>query len=84
MIIFKKIKIRNFLSFGNIPIEIDLNSNKKTIIYGSNGSGKSVILDAICFVLFGKAFRKINKNNINNSINKRDCFVEICFNIRKY
>jgi DNA repair exonuclease SbcCD ATPase subunit len=80
-LVFKKIKFKNFLSSGNTYIEVDLNSHNKTIIFGLNGHGKSMILCALTYVLFGKAFRKINKPNIPNSINKKDCLVEIEFSI---
>ena len=80
-LVFNKIKFKNFLSSGNTYIEIDLNSHNKTIIFGLNGHGKSMILCALTYVLFGKAFRKINKPNIPNSINKKDCLVEIEFTV---
>lgn len=78
-LVFNKIRFKNFLSSGNNFIEVDLNSHKKTIIFGLNGHGKSMILCALTYVLFGKPFRKINKPNIPNSINKKDCVVEIEF-----
>lgn len=87
MIIFERIKIKNFFSVGNTPIEIQLNSHRKTLIQGSNGSCKSgTILDSIVFGLFGKPYRKINKNNVINSINKGDTLIEIWFTIssKKY
>ena len=59
MIVFKKIKYKNFLSTGNTPIEIDLNKSHTTLIVGSNGSGKSTLLDALCWALFNKPFRII-------------------------
>lgn len=83
MIIFKKIRWKNFLSTGNSFIEIELDSHKSTLIIGSNGAGKSTILDALCFVLFGKAFRNINKTDLINSINGKDCVVEIEFFVGK-
>lgn len=79
MIVFKHIIWKNFLSTGNVYTEIDLNSAKTTLIIGKNGSGKSQFLDALCFGLFGKPYRKINKSNIVNSINEKDCVVEIEF-----
>lgn len=79
MIIFKSIKWRNFLSTGNYWTDIELNTNNHTLIVGTNGSGKSTMLDALCFALFGKPFRSINKPNIVNSINKKDCCVELLF-----
>ena len=81
MIAFKKIKYKNFLSTGNIPIEIDLNKSHTTLIVGSNGSGKSTLLDALCFVLFNKPFRIIKKDQIVNSINNAECIVEIDFTV---
>ena len=79
MIIFKTIKWKNLLSTGNYLTEINLNTNTNTLIVGENGAGKSTILDALCFALFGKAFRNINKPNLVNSINGKDCLVEIVF-----
>lgn len=81
MILFKKIKWRNFLSTGNQFTEIILDSNHTTLIIGENGAGKSTILDAICYGLFGKAFRNINKPQLVNSINQKNCTVEIEFTI---
>lgn len=81
MIIFEKIRWKNFLSTGNQFTEIELNKNSSTLIQGSNGAGKSTILDAICFGLFNKPFRKINKPQLVNSINEKDCVVEIEFSI---
>lgn len=79
MIIFERIKYTNFLSVGASPIEIDLNGYRSTIIVGKNGSGKSLMLDAISFVLFGKPHRAINKTQLVNSINGKGCLVEIWF-----
>jgi DNA repair exonuclease SbcCD ATPase subunit len=76
---FKKIKWRNFLSTGNQFTEIRLDRSTTTLIVGENGAGKSTILDALCFGLFGKAFRNINKPQLCNSINGKDCIVEIEF-----
>lgn len=81
MIIFKKVRWKNFLSTGNYFTEIDLNKNTNTLIVGENGSGKSTLLDAICFALFGKPFRKVNKAQLINSINGKDCLVEVEFDI---
>ena len=81
MIVFKKISYKNFLSTGNVPIEVDLNKSHTTLIVGSNGSGKSTLLDALCFVLFNKPFRIIKKDQIVNSINNADCVVEIEFSV---
>ena len=83
MIQFKTIKWKNLLSTGNYWTEIRLDQNQNTLIVGENGSGKSTMLDALCFGLFGKAFRNINKPNLLNSINQKDCVVEIEFNIGK-
>jgi DNA repair exonuclease SbcCD ATPase subunit len=81
MILFKTLKWKNLLSTGNYFTEISLNSNANTLVVGTNGSGKSTMLDALCFALFGKPFRNINKPNLLNSINGRDCVVEIEFSI---
>jgi len=77
MILFEKIRWKNFLSTGNQFTEVELNKNSTTLIVGNNGAGKSTILDALCFVLFGKSFRKINKPQLINSINEKECLVEI-------
>lgn len=79
MILFKKVKWKNFLSTGNIFTEIDLTKHKSTLIVGTNGSGKSTILDAISFALYNKPFRKINKPQLVNSINGKDLCVELEF-----
>jgi len=81
MILFKKIRWRNFLSTGQHETEVELNKNSTTLIVGNNGAGKSTILDALTFVLFGKSFRKINKPQLVNSVNEKDCLVEIDFSI---
>ena len=81
MIEFKSIRYKNFLSSGNQFTSIKLNQNPNTLIVGQNGAGKSTILDALCFSLFNKPFRKINKNQIINSTNEKDCVVEIEFNV---
>lgn len=78
---FKKIRYKNLLSSGNSFTEIYLDKSKTTLISGSNGSGKSTLLDAITFALYGKAFRKINKPQLINTINQKDLVVEIEFNI---
>ena len=81
MIIFTKVRYKNFLSTGNYFNEIDLDNSPSTLIMGKNGGGKSTFLDAICFGLFGKAFRNINKNQMINSINEKGTLVEIEFSI---
>lgn len=81
MILFKRIAYRNFLSSGNTPTEINLTGEINTLIIGHNGSGKSTMLDALCFGLFNKAFRKINKNQLVNSTNEKECLVEVEFSI---
>jgi len=84
MIVFENIRWKNFLSTGNQFTEVNLNPSKRgTLIVGQNGAGKSTILDALCFVLFNKPFRKINKPQLVNSINEKDCLVEIEFTIGK-
>ena len=79
MIIFEKIRWKNFLSTGNVFTEINLSSTKTNLIVGANGAGKSTILDALTFSLFGKPFRKISKGMLVNSINEKDTVVEIEF-----
>lgn len=81
MIIFNRIRYKNLLSVGNVPLEISLDENKNTLVVGPNGQGKSILLDAICFSLYGKAYRKINKPALINSINGKDTLVEIEFTI---
>lgn len=80
MLTFTSVKYKNILSTGNSWTSIDLNRNKSTLIVGENGCGKSTLLDAITFALYGKAFRKINKPQLMNSINQRDLVVEVKFN----
>lgn len=81
MIVFKKIRWKNFLSTGNLFTEIELNKSATTLIVGENGAGKSTLLDALSFALFNKPFRKINKPLLLNSITKKDLVVEIEFSI---
>ena len=83
MILFKKLRWKNFLSTGNVFTEINLVDKKTNLIIGQNGAGKSTILDALTFSLFGKPFRKINKPLLVNSINDKDCLTEIEFDIGK-
>jgi len=81
MIIFEEIKWKNFLSTGNQWTEIDFQKHQTNMVIGKNGAGKSTMLDALTFVLFNKPFRKINKSQLVNTSNERDCLVEIKFNI---
>ena len=83
MIEFKSIRYKNFLSSGNQFTEIKLNDNQNTLIVGSNGAGKSTVLDALTFSLFNKPFRKISKGQLVNTTNEKDCKVEIEFAINK-
>lgn len=81
MIIFKSVSWKNFLSTGNSPNKVELDGHSTTLIVGKNGEGKSTILDALTFSLFNKPFRDINKNQLVNSINQKNCVVEIEFDI---
>ena len=81
MILFRKLRWKNLLSTGNLFTELNLNNESTTLIVGTNGSGKSTMLDAICFCLFGKPFRNINKLQLVNSINTKDTVVEVEFDI---
>ena len=81
MITFKKIKWKNFLSTGQHFTEIDFQKNNTNLIIGTNGAGKSTVLDALTFVLFNKPFRKINKPQLINQTNEKDCLVEIEFSV---
>lgn len=81
MIFFKRVLFKNFLSVGNAPIEIDLSSSKKVLITGKNGNGKSTILSAITFALFNRPIKSLNKGGLVNSINNKNCLVEIEFSI---
>jgi DNA repair exonuclease SbcCD ATPase subunit len=83
MIEFQKVRWKNFLSTGNHFTEVVLNRSASTLIVGENGAGKSTILDALTFSLFGKSFRKINKPQLVNSVNSKDCVIEIEFKIGK-
>ena len=81
MILFKTVTYSNFLAVGNTPITVNLNDSNTTLIIGSNGAGKSTVIEAIVFALFNKSFRKVNKNQLINSINEKDCKVELDFSI---
>jgi len=81
MIQFETIRYKNFLSTGNHYSEIQLDEYATTLIIGTNGAGKSTVLDALCFSLFGKPFRKINKSQLINTANEKDCRVEVEFSI---
>ena len=83
MITFQKIRWKNFLSTGNVFTELDFLSHKTNLIIGGNGAGKSTVLDALTFSLFGKPFRKINKPMLVNSVNEKDCLVEVEFVVGK-
>jgi len=81
MITFHKIRWKNFLSTGNQFTEINFEKSQTTLIIGSNGAGKSTVLDALTFSLYGKPFRKINKPQLPNSVNEKDCRVEVEFSV---
>ena len=81
MILFETIRWKNFLSTGNQYTEVNFTENKTNLIIGTNGAGKSTVLDALTFSLFGKPFRKINKPQLINSTNEKDCRVEVCFSV---
>ena len=83
MIIFKKVRYKNFLSTGNQFIEIQLDRSQSTLVVGENGAGKSTMLDALCFGLYGKGFRNLKKDLLINSINQKELVVEIDFSIGK-
>ena len=81
MIVFQNIRWKNFLSTGNQYTEIELDKNSTTLIVGTNGAGKSTVLDALTFSLFNKQFRKISKSQLINTVNEKDCRVEVEFSI---
>ena len=81
MITFKKLRWKNFLSTGNTWSELDFQKAKTTLVVGQNGAGKSTMLDALSFALFGKAHRNISKAQLVNSINNKGCQVEVTFNV---
>lgn len=84
MIVFKTVRFKNFGSFGNTFTEINLSKNATTLVCGSNGNGKSfAFLDSICFALFGKPFRNMNIPQLVNSVNKKNCVVELEFSVGK-
>ena len=83
MIIFKKVRYKNFLSTGQQFIEINLNEAPTTLVVGNNGAGKSTMLDALCFGLFNKPFRAVKKDQLVNTINEKECVVEVEFQIGK-
>ena len=83
MITFRQVIWQNFLSTGNTPLEVNLDKHSTTLIIGENGSGKSTVLDALTFGLFGKPFRNIKKDQLVNSVNERGCKVEVRFDIGK-
>ena len=84
MIHFTKVRWKNFLSTGNAFTEIQLDKNDSTLIVGENGAGKSTMLDAICYGLYGKPFRKVKKDQLTNSVNGRDVVVEIEFRTHEH
>lgn len=79
MNIFTRVKYKNFFAAGNAPIEIPLNEHASTLIIGKNGVGKSTAGEAVCFAAFGRPLRNVNKNKLVNSINQRECLVELWF-----
>jgi len=81
MILFEKIRWKNFLSTGNQYTEVQLNTHSTTLIVGTNGAGKSTVLDALTFALFNKPFRKISKGQLTNTTNEKDCKVEVEFTL---
>jgi len=81
MILFKKVRYKNFLSTGQQFIEIDLDRANTTLVVGENGAGKSTMLDALCFGLFQRPFRSIKKDQLINSINEKECIVEVEFTV---
>jgi DNA repair exonuclease SbcCD ATPase subunit len=81
MILFEKVRYKNFLSTGNQNTEINFTNHSTNLVIGTNGAGKSTMLDALTFALFGKPFRKINKPQLINTVNEKDCVVEVEFSI---
>lgn len=84
MILFERVRYQNFLASGNVPIDIPLNAHSSTLIIGRNGAGKSTMTEAVCFALFGRALRNINKPALVNSINKREALVELWFRANEH
>ena len=84
MIIFDRVRYQNFLATGNVPIEVPLNLHASTLIVGRNGAGKSTMTEAVCFTLFGRALRSINKPLLVNTTNNRDTVVELWFNVGEH
>ena len=83
MICFESITFQNFLSVGNQPTTVNLNETKTTLIHGLNGSGKSTVLDVICYALFNKPFRRVNLPLLINTQNKKGLLTEVVFRIGK-
>ena len=81
MIVFERVRFKNFLSYGNNWTEIELNTHKDTLIVGENGAGKSTFLDALSYGLYMKPFRKVNNPQLVNSINKKHLKVEVEFTV---
>ena len=81
MIVFTRLTFQNFLSVGNAPVTINLNETKTTLIHGTNGSGKSTILDVLCYALFNKPFRRVNLPQLVNTQNKKNLLTEVEFTI---
>jgi len=84
LIHFHNVRWKNFLSTGNVWTQVDLDRSSTTLVIGENGAGKSTVLDALCFALFGKPFRKINKPQLVNTVNEKNLLVEVNFTIGKY
>ena len=83
MIIFEKIRWKNLLSYGNVWTEVNLKRSPNTLIVGENGSGKSTILDALCYVLFSRPFRRVTKKQLVNSVNTKGTSIEVEFSVGK-
>ncbi|HRC95263.1 MAG TPA: AAA family ATPase, partial [Coprothermobacter proteolyticus] len=84
MIVFERVKLKNFFSFGEQVVEVPLTKHRFTLIHGDSGSGKStIVVEAITYALFGKPFRQIKKNEVINTVNGRDCLLDVEFKIGK-